>query len=195
MEHGTAEKAARSMRTNLVLPEKMVPLKKGEEVPLGPGTARVVHAPGHADHQLLLHDEGRRILFVADHVLLKITPNVGLWPETAPNPLKRYTETLRSMRSLPVELVLPGHGPLFHDLEGRIDELLTHHEERLEEMLQEIKDQPKTPHEVSRKVFRYGLSIYERCFALAETLAHLDHLVLEARAERVDDGLVSFRTV
>jgi len=195
MDYETTEKAARSMRTNLVLPEKLVPLKKGEEVPLGPETARVVHAPGHADHQLILHDEGRRILFAADHVLLKITPNVGLWPETAPNPLNRYTENLRNMRSLPVDLVLPGHGPLFHDLAGRIDELLAHHEERLEEMLREIKDQPKTPFEVSRKVFRYGLSIYERCFALAETLAHLDHLVLEDRAERMDDGLVSFRAV
>ncbi len=193
MDREITEKAARSMRTHLVLPEKIVPLKKGEEVPLGLGTARVVHAPGHADHQLVLHDEGRKILFAADHVLLKITPNVGLWPETAPNPLNRYTENLRSMRSLPVELVLPGHGPLFHDLEGRIDELLAHHEERLEEMLREIKDRPKTPFEVSRKVFRYGLSVYERCFALAETLAHLDHLVLEARAERTDDGRVSFR--
>ncbi len=193
MDRETTEKAARSMRTNLVLPEKMIPLKKGEEMPLGPGTSWVVHAPGHADHQLMLHDEGRRILFAADHVLLKITPNVGLWPETTPDPLNRYMENLRSMRSLPVELVLPGHGPLFHDLEGRIEELLVHHEERLEEMLREIRDRPKTPFEVSRKVFRYGLSIYERCFALAETLAHLDHLVLEDRAERMDDGTVSFR--
>ncbi|WP_166395860.1 MBL fold metallo-hydrolase [Rubrobacter marinus] len=194
MDRETTERATASMRTSLALPEKMVALEEGEELPLGPGMARVVRAPGHADHQVVLHDEGRRILFAADHVLLKITPNVGLWPETAPNPLLRYEESLRSMRDLPVELVLPGHGPIFHDLRGRVDELLAHHEERLGEMLREVEDGPRTPFEVSRKVFRYGLSIYERCFALAETLAHLDHLVLQGRAERVEsEDLVRFR--
>ena len=194
MDRETTERATASMRTSLALPEKMVALEEGQELPLGPGMARVTRAPGHADHQIVLHDEGRKILFAADHILLKITPNVGLWPETAPNPLHRYEESLRSMRDLPVELVLPGHGPIFHDLQGRVDELLAHHEERLEAMLGEIGAGPKTSFEVSRKVFRYGLSIYERCFALAETLAHLDHLVLQGRAQRIEDhDLVRFR--
>jgi len=140
----------------------------------------------------MLHDEERKILFAADHVLLKITPNVGSWPETEPNPLARYLKSIRNVRDLPADLVLPGHGPLFHDLGGRIDELLRHHEERMELMRREIEGAPKTPFEVSRKVFRYGLSLYERAFALAETLAHLEHLVLEGRAEKVEDGPVYF---
>ena len=181
------------MRADLTLPEQLVPLQAGKEIPLGTGTARVVHAPGHADHQIMLHDEQRRMLFAADHVLLEITPNVGSWPESEPRPLARYLDSIRNMRNLSVDLVLPGHGPLFHDLRGRIDELLGHHEERLELMLQEIEGAPKTPFEVSRKVFRYGLSLYERCFALAETLAHLEQLVLEGRAERTEDGTSSFR--
>ena len=193
MDRALAERAGAKMRMGLTLPEKMVPLQAGEEIPLGVGTARVVHAPGHADHQIMLHDEERRILFAADHVLLKITPNVGSWPESESNPLARYLKSTRNMRNLPADLVLPGHGPLFHDLGGRIDELLSHHEERLELMLREIEGAPKTPFEVSRKVFRYGLSLYERCFALAETLAHLEHLVLEGRAERTVDGTSSFR--
>lgn len=195
MARALAERAAAKMRAHLVLPEKMVPLRAGEEIPLGTGTARVVHAPGHADHQIMLHDEERRMLFAADHVLLRITPNIGRWPESEPNPLARYLESIRSMLGLPADLVLPGHGPLFHDLDGRIEELLRHHEERLELMRREIEGAPKTPFEVSRKVFRYGLSIYERCFALTETLAHLEHLVLEGRAERIDDDIASFRAV
>ena len=194
MDRETTERETASMRMSLALPEKMAALGEGEKLALGHGMARVVRAPGHADHQIVLHDEGRRLLFAADHILLKITPNVGLWPETAPNPLRRYEESLRSMRDLPAETILPGHGPIFHDLRGRVDELLAHHEERLEEMLGEITGGPKTSFEVSRKVFRYGLSIYERCFALAETLAHLDHLVLQGRAERIEGkDLVRFR--
>ena len=195
MDRSLAERAAAKMRADLTLPEKMVPLRAEEEISLGTRTARVVHAPGHADHQIMLHDEERKILFAADHVLLKITPNVGSWPESEPNPLARYLKSIRNVRDLPANLVLPGHGPLFHDLRGRIDELLRHHEERLELMRREIAGAPKTPFEVSRKVFRYGLSLYERCFALAETLAHLEHLVLQGRAERMGDGISSFRAV
>jgi glyoxylase-like metal-dependent hydrolase (beta-lactamase superfamily II) len=193
MGRALAERAAAGTRADLSLPEKMVPLSVGEEIPLGPGTARILHAPGHADHQAMLHDEGRGLLFAADQVMLGVTPNIGRWPDTLPKPLARYLKSLRSIRGLDADLVLPGHGPLFHDLRGRADELLLHHEERLEVMQAEISGAPKTPFEVSRKVFRYGLSLYERCFALAETLAHLEHLVLEGRAERIGDGLVSFR--
>lgn len=192
MERGLAESAAAALRSGLPLPEEMTPLRPGEKLPLGAGAARVVHAPGHADNQLVLHDEGRGMLFAADHVLLKITPNVGLWPGAEPHPLARYLGSLDGLRGLGVDLVLPGHGPVFHDLDGRIAELELHHEERLTEMLAVIDGVPRTAHEVALAVFRETLTIYERCFALAETLAHLEHLVLEGRAQKIEDGRVSF---
>jgi glyoxylase-like metal-dependent hydrolase (beta-lactamase superfamily II) len=194
MPRELAEEAGTEMRAQLKLPEKLLPLRAGEEIALGRGTARVVHAQGHADYQYMLHDECRGILFAADHVLLRITPNIGLWPESLPHPLARYLKSLSGMRGMNVNLVLPGHGPVFHDLEGRIDELLHHHEQRLEVMQAEIKDRPRTPFEVSGAVFRETLTLYERCFALAETLAHLDHLALEGRAERIEEDAVFFRT-
>lgn len=193
MPRGLAEEAGSKMRANLQLPEKLLPLEADEEIPLGQSTARVVHAPGHADYQYMLFDEARGILFAADHVLLKITPNIGLWPESLPHPLARYLKSLSGMRGMDVNLVLPGHGPAFHDLEGRIEELLRHHEERLEVMHGEIEDRPRTAFEVSGAVFRETLTLYERCFALAETLAHLDLLVLQDRAQRVEDDPVFFR--
>jgi len=186
MDRARAEKAASGMRSEMPLPGEMVPLREGEKLELGAITGRVLRAEGHADYQIMLHDEGRKLLLAADHVLLKITPNIGMWPDVKPHPLARYLRSLEELRGLPVDLVLPGHGPLFHDLDDRIDELISHHAERLEEMRRQIEDRPKTPFEVSRKVFRYGLSVYEQCFALAETLAHLDHLADEGRAERVD---------
>jgi glyoxylase-like metal-dependent hydrolase (beta-lactamase superfamily II) len=193
MDRTTAERAAARIRAKLVLPEEVLPLRDGEEVKLGVGAARVMHSPGHADHQILLHDEERKVLFAADHVMLGITPNIGLWPESEPQPLARYLKSISGLRDLDADLVLPGHGPLFHDLGGRIDELLRHHEERLELMRGILGDEPQTPFAVSRVVFRYALSLYERCFALAETLAHLEHLAMMGRAERIEDGGVAFR--
>ena len=195
MPRDLAERAGSGMRTDLQLPGKLLPLHAGEEIPLGGGAARVIHAPGHADYQYMLHDEERSILFAADHILLRITPNIGLWPESLPHPLARYLKSLSGMRGMNADLVLPGHGPVFHDLDGRIDELMSHHEERLEVMHRELEPGPKTPFEVSGAVFRETLTFYEQCFALAETLAHLDHLVLEGRAERLEnEKTVIFQT-
>jgi glyoxylase-like metal-dependent hydrolase (beta-lactamase superfamily II) len=182
-----AETAAGAMRGGLRLPEEILPLRAGEKVPVGDGAARVVHAPGHADHQLVLHDEGRRLLYAADHLMLGITPNVGIWPETEPHPLARYLGSLASMRGLEADLVLPGHGPVFGDLDGRISELAEHHAGRLDAMRAELETSPRSAYEVSRNLFRGALTVHQRAFALAETLAHLDHLVLQGRA-RVREG-------
>jgi len=192
MPRGMAEEATGVVRYALPLPDEMVPLRPGEKLPLGENSARIIHVPGHADNQIVLHDEARGILFAADHLLLGITPNIGLWPESEPYPLSRYLESLESMRGLGAGLILPGHGPVFHDLDGRIEELISHHEERLETMRRAISDRPKTPYEVSRLVFRGALTTHQRCFALAETLAHLDHLVLEGRGEYTGDETVVF---
>ena len=194
MPRTTATAAAEALRSGLALPETMTPLHVGEKLAVGTGSARVLLAPGHADFQLVLHDEARGILFAADHILLKITPNIGLWPENAPHPLARYLDSLEELRDLNVDLVLPGHGPIFHDLGGRIEELKQHHQERLELMRGELQDGPRTAFEVSNSVFREDLSIYEQCFALAETLAHLEHLELQNRVERIEGGKITYRT-
>ena len=192
MDRTMAEETAAVVRYALPLPEEMIPLRPGEKLPCRENAARIVHAPGHADNQILLHEEARGILFAADHMLLGITPNIGLWPESEPRPLARYLESLEGMRGLGADLVLPGHGPVFHGLDGRIGELISHHEERLETMRRAVADLPKTAYEVSRIVFRGTLTKHQRCFALAETLAHLDHLVLQGRAQRVEEEAVVF---
>jgi glyoxylase-like metal-dependent hydrolase (beta-lactamase superfamily II) len=193
MPRKMAEPAATTMRSGLPLPEEMLPLLSGEMLPLGRGAARVIHTPGHADNQFVLHDEVRGILFVADHLLLEITPNIGLWPESKPHPLVRYVKSLFELRGLDAEIILPGHGSVFHDLDGRIEEILVHRAERLDVVEAVLQDSPKTPYTVSRIVFRGAITVRQRCFALAETLAHLDHLALEGRAERVEGETVAYR--
>jgi glyoxylase-like metal-dependent hydrolase (beta-lactamase superfamily II) len=197
IRHGMSQTDAGStaavVRYLLPLPEEMVPIHPGGMLAVGEGAVCIVHVPGHADNQIVLHDVARGILFAADHLLLGITPNIGLWPESELHPLARYLESLENTRGLGADLVLPGHGPVFHDLDGRIGELIYHHEERLETMRRAVSDRPKTAYEVSRIVFRGTLTKHQRCFALAETLAHLDHLVLEGRAERIEGETVNFR--
>src|SRR5215204_6384184 len=153
MRHGmdpeTAGATASTTKLGIRLPERLVPLQPEDRIELGRSEARVIHTPGHSDFHFVLHDESRRLLFVGDHLLLEITPNIGLWTYTAPRPLQRYLDSMEGLRGLNADLVLPGHGPLFHDLDGRIDELVLHHEERLGVMHAAVDDAPQTAYEIS----------------------------------------------
>lgn len=193
MNHDTARDVASLTGSEVRMPQEIFALRPGDEVSLGEGSARVIHTPGHSDYHFMLFDEGSGLLLAGDHLLLRITPNIGLWPYTAAKPLGRYLASLRSLRGLGAKTVLPGHGPLFHDLDGRIDELLAHHAERLDVMHAVFEGRPATPFEISRRVFRKDLTAHEMRFALAETLAHLEYLEDEGRAVRLaEDDVVRY---
>lgn len=199
MDEATARPNVLKRNSETKLPDEITPLSPGEKLDLGGGSFRLTHAPGHTDHHLVLHDERRRLLIGGDHLLLKITPNIGVWPDTEPRPLARYLDSIDSMRGLDADLVLPGHGPLFHDLDGRIEELTCHHADRLDVMYEAYGKEPATPYEISCRVFSPDLSDYQLRFALAETLAHLELLEEKGRIEKIagdtDDAPVTHRPI
>lgn len=195
MHPETANSTAGGTKTSTKLPESLTPIYSGDVFELGHGEARVIHTPGHSDFHFVLHDERRQLMFAGDHVLLKITPNIGRWTNTDPEPLERYLSSLKSLKGLSVNLVLPGHGPLFHDLDGRIDELVQHHEERLSVMHSAFNGQPATAFEIASRVFADDLTDHQLRFALAETVAHLEYLNRVGCAERLDGDVVTYHAI
>jgi len=150
-----------------------------------------VAAPGHADGQLCLVKD--RVLVSADHLLGRISPTVGLWPESRPDPLGDFIESLRRTIELAPEIALPGHGDPIADPVGRAYELIEHHRERLGVAEAALTKQPRTGYELSFDLFGAELKPASRRFAVAETLSHLERLVLEERAERREDvGMVAY---
>ena len=133
MDAQTAEPTAGSTKLGVRLPERLIRCGRETAIELGGSEARVVHTPGHSDFHFVLHDERRRLLFAGDHLLLKITPNIGLWTYTAPRPLRRYLDSSRSCGARGPRF--PGTARSFTTWTARIDELLAHHEERLSVML------------------------------------------------------------
>ena len=75
-----------------------------------------VAAPGHADGQLMLLRDG--ILVAADHLLDRISPTVGLWPRSRPDPLGDYLGALEATIALDPELAIGGHGEPIRDPPG-----------------------------------------------------------------------------
>jgi glyoxylase-like metal-dependent hydrolase (beta-lactamase superfamily II) len=154
----------------------------GATFDLGGRSARVAWTPGHTDHHAVLFDEEAGLLFAGDHVLPRITSNVGLYSFSRDDPLGDFLASLRAVRTLPVERVLPAHGEPFNDLKGRVDELLEHHRLRLEALADLLGGAPRDGYALARALFPKLRSPNEERFALAETLAHLRHLERTGRA-------------
>jgi glyoxylase-like metal-dependent hydrolase (beta-lactamase superfamily II) len=142
--------------------------------------------PGHADGHLALLREG--ILVAGDTLLAAITPNVGLYPDSRPDPLGDYLGSLERIAELAPQVALPGHGEVIDDPVGRARELVAHHRERLERTAEALDGRPQSAYAVSFSLFPEPLSPTLRRFALAETRAHLEYLVRRDGARRVDDG-------
>jgi len=151
----------------------------------------LVAAPGHADGQLCLIRDG--VLIAADHLLGRITPTVGLWPASRPDPLGDYLGALDRTIELDPEIALPGHGDPIADPAGRARELKEHHRVRLEETVEALTGEPETGYVLSFALFGADLPPAGRRFAVAETLSHLERLVREDAARHHEaDGVVTY---
>lgn len=161
--------------------------KQGDIISAGEYRFEVIETPGHTPGHLCLWNEEHGILFCGDHVLFDITPNISNWPKTD-NSLKKYLDSLRMIREFPVKCALPAHRAEGNFVE-RIEDLLVHHEKRLDECLNIVKNNPGlNPYEIAeRMTWRIRAKNWEdfpdsqKWFAVSECLAHLDYLVAEGK--------------
>jgi len=165
-------------------PEPLVP---GEHV----DGWEVLYLPGHADGHLALLRDG--VLIAGDALLATISPNVGLYHDAHPDPLGDYLDSLARIAELAPRVAFAGHGPPIEDPPARARELIEHHRERLEATGAALDGRPRTAYDVSLALFPDPLPRGLRRFAMAETRAHLEYLVLRDRAQRVvGDGLTTY---
>ena len=158
----------------------------------------VIHAPGHADGQIIFYDPADRLFLSGDQLLMKITPNIGYWNHTRPGVLQRYLDSLIRLQNYDVRVGYPGHKWLIGDWQQRIIEMLAHHDERLATTYEAVQQAAGISADgVSQAVFRLGeLNYHQSSFAIAETLAHLDSLEASNAIQREEvDGVWRFAVV
>jgi glyoxylase-like metal-dependent hydrolase (beta-lactamase superfamily II) len=146
----------------------------------------VIELPGHADGHLGLLRDG--VLVAGDHLLPQITPAVGLYPESRPDPLGDYLASLERTAELGLRLALPGHGEPIRAPAARAREIVAHHAARLDATQAALDSEPRSGFDVSLTVFGVELSPTQRRFAVAETLSHLERLVVSGRAARAENA-------
>ncbi len=171
-------------------------------IDLGNRRLDALSTPGHTQGHYVFADLPGGLLFAGDHVLPTITPSIGFEPAWVQQPLRDFLASLHKVRALPDLMLLPAHGPVATSTHARIDELLLHHEQRLEACMRAVAGGARTAWEVAgelpwtrRNRRREDLGPFDVVLAAFETLAHLELLVLQERAERVEvDAVARFST-
>lgn len=160
-------------------------LADGERLTIGPLTFRCVLTPGHTPGHMCLYMEQEKILFCGDHILFNISPNITMW-QYVKDSLGNYRDSLRKVRALDIKLALPAHRQNDMDVYERIDQLQRHHDIRLNQMISIIQADPGLNACQIGARMSWSMRgknwdefpIQQKWFAIGETIAHLDYLVL-----------------
>ena len=179
------------------LPSHFVRLLDGDVLHIGGRQWRCLSGYGHSPEHIALHCEEDALCISGDMLLPAISSNVSVYAqEPVGNPLHGFLQSLARMRVvLPAPaLVLPSHGRPFRGAHARIDALIDHHHERLDELLHACEHSPRSAHDVLPVLFRRALNDHQMSFAMGEAVAHLHHLWHAGRLQRLrgSDGIYRF---
>ena len=161
------------------------------------GDLKVIYAPGHSPDELCLTIDG--VVFTGDHVLPEITPHpttkaaysdhvMREIPAAFSDPssaygLEVYMRSLKTIYDLgETRAVLPAHrlynrGGFNFVSVNRAGEVISHHGERMSQIVRHLDDRPTGLEEVTRGVFESRkLSGGNLFMALSEVVAHVELL-------------------
>ena len=126
-------------------------------------------------------------MIAGDTLLTPITPAIGLYPESRPDPLGDYLDSLQLVAGLAPRSSYGGHGVAVADPAARCAAIADHHADRLDRTEAALGGEPRSGYEVSHDLFGSTLPAIQRRFAVAEALSHLERLVVLGRARRNED--------
>jgi glyoxylase-like metal-dependent hydrolase (beta-lactamase superfamily II) len=156
-------------------------LHDGDRLPIPGRDVRAVWTPGHTPGHLCLHDADAGVLLTGDHLLPRISPNIGVHRAQDGDPLTAYLQSLELVAGYAASEALPAHEYRFRRLDARARSLVDHHRQRCEEIVGALEVLGEaTAWQVAAELTwsrgwpaLYGML---RRMALGETIAHLHHL-------------------
>lgn len=167
-------------------------LSEGDTFTAGGYAFEVIETPGHDPWHICLYEPVRKFILIGDHVLERITPSISSW-FPAYNALEEFLGSLAKMHTFDVDLVLPAHGTPFHDLKGRVTQIIEHHENRLEEIYELIASGKNDIVSISSNAkWKYDnwktWELDQKFFSMGETMAHVIYLVCDGRVKQIICG-------
>ena len=162
----------------------------GDVIRVGDFEIEVISTPGHTPGHCVMYLRRQRLMIVGDHLLPKITPHVGVFPGGPANPLKNFLDSLRKVQRFEVNMVLPAHGGIYPDHRHRANQIIQHHDYRMQEMRDVVRRRSHTAYEVASVAFGFDVdSPFSVQFpATFETIAHLEYMCAAGQVAREERG-------
>lgn len=140
------------------------------------------HAPAHA--VFLSRDDN--LILGGDQLLPSISANLGVYPtEPGADPVADWLDSCARLQPLARadHLVLPGHKLPFTGLALRLVQMIDNHHHALTRLRAHLRT-PRRGGECFPPLFRRGIGADTYGLAMAETIAHLNHLYLRGEITR-----------
>src|SRR3954467_11264402 len=168
----------------------------GDRVQIGGRDWRVMVGYGHAPEHMSPYSKDLNVVIAGDMLLSTISTNVSVWSvDPEGDPLRLFLESIARYRELPADvLVLPSHGKPFRGAHHRVEELTRHHDDRFRDVVESIRQTPKSAGDLLGVLFKRPLDTHQTFFAMGEAIAHLHYLFYAGRASRTlgEDGVVRY---
>ena len=168
---------------DLPLPEPTL-LDGGEVIEVGGREFELIWTPGHTEGHLCVLDRGTDALFTGDHLLARITPHIGMWPDETRSPLPQFEESLGLVARLNPTLALPptsGSSITPPSGPARFSSIIR----IAQHILDAVDGGDRSIRDVAIAVFpKRAADRMQLAMAMSETVAHLEALVEEGRLRR-----------
>ncbi len=168
------------------MPPGFLRLREGDRIRMGGRDWRVRTGDGHAPEHATFWAEGEGLILAGDQMLPGISANIGVYPtEPEADPLSEWLASIDRFAPLarPDQLVLPGHKLPYTGLPARLAAMAAEHRAALERLLAHLA-RPQVAHDCFVPLFGRAVSGAAYGLALAETVAHLNHLLAAGRVVR-----------
>ena len=177
------------------LPEFEV-IKEGHEIISNDGKWIVRTDSGHSPEHVSLLDTKRNLYLSGDFLLPRISPNISdNFFDPLDDRLGEYIKYLNEIKSIGSETsVFPGHDWPFKNGAQRAQDLIDHHNNRLNILINELKVKSITIMDSISLIFDRKIGNEQMHFAIGEARAHLIHLDVTGKAKSVtdDNGTVHY---
>jgi glyoxylase-like metal-dependent hydrolase (beta-lactamase superfamily II) len=159
---------------------------------IGGRTWLPVFGSGHSPDHVSFYCKKDKIMLGGDMLLPRITPIIAVWwQEPDGDPLAGYLDFLDTLGPIATDaMILPAHNRPYRELHTRVSDLISHHKERLETTYDACKTGASADF-VMKSLFKRELDAFQARFAIGETIAHINNLLITGELKKdIDENQV-----
>jgi len=173
-------------------------IEEGMTLHMGGRDWKVHFGHGHAwDHATFWTDD---LVLAGDQIIPGISSNVGVWAlEPEADTVGAWLDSCLKLREVARgidPLILPGHKLPFRGVDLRLTQLIENHHSALDRILKALGEGPRNAAQLFRPIFMRDIRGSQYGLALAEAVAHMNHLRKLGNVQRdLVDGVWMYRKV